>query len=351
MIKIVTALIILLTFQNAKAQEKKIVVSGILELVQLSPETYVHMSQGSNGLVTVDNGEGVIISTPPTDEATAQLINWMRDSLKVKITALVIDSWHPDNMEGLDVAINEKIPSYANEMTRKIAAEKGLPVPQKGFTGKMELAVGDKKLVLQYFGPAHTSDGIVAWLPGERILFGSNAVRNMNGWFGNMGDASLDKWSETVSKVKAAYGPAIYVVPGHGKFGSPELLDYTIRLYQPSQWGAILKKSDVKPTPVFEDYGKIFISARRDSIAGELHYLRDNTVLVDKGSQYLLIESPSVQFNPETKTIGSSFGRLRILNKTNDSSLPETDGYYKDLTVNLRDDAVEMTIVMKSFIR
>lgn len=91
-------------------------------------------------------------------------------------------------------------------MTRQVAINKGSPVPQVGFTGKMELKVGGKKLVLQYFGPAHTSDGIVVWIPEEKILFGNNGVRNFNGWVGNIGDANLQKWSGTIEKVRTELG-------------------------------------------------------------------------------------------------------------------------------------------------
>ena len=44
-------------------------ISDKLEIIKLSKEVYVHVSEGSNGMVIVRNGEGVIVSTPPTDEA------------------------------------------------------------------------------------------------------------------------------------------------------------------------------------------------------------------------------------------------------------------------------------------
>ena len=176
----------------------------------------------SNGLVYSDNGEALIISTPPTDAATIELINWVKDSLKVKIVGFIIDSWHPDNMEGLDVVNNYGIKSYSNELTQQTAKSKGLPVPQIGFKGKMVLNVGNKKLVCQYFGPAHTDDGIVVWIPDEKLLFGGNAVRNYKGWIGNIGDANIDKWSGTIEKVKAEFGSAKFVIPGHGHYGGSE---------------------------------------------------------------------------------------------------------------------------------
>ena len=333
-------------------QEQRIKVTDKLELIKLSPETYMHISEGSNGMVTINNGEGIIVSTPPTDEATSELIKWVIDSLKVKITGVVIDSWHPDNMEGLDVFQSLHIKSYANEMTRKIAAEKGLPIPQIGFTGKMELKVGSKKLVLQYFGPAHTSDGIVVWIPEEKILFGNNGVRNYNGWIGNIGDATLGKWSGTIEKIRAEFGSAKYVIPGHGSYGGPELLDYTINLYKPKLWGKILWENNVIPGKAFRDFGKVFINAKSDSITdGKIHVLTGALVLADKGEQYVMLESNEVKFNEQNNSIQSDCGRIRIINKKVNSSLPETDGYYKMLRLDFRNDAVGMTIVLKEFIR
>jgi len=344
-------LIILFFFHNVFGQEQRIKVSGKLELIRLSSETYMHISEGSNGLVTVNNGEGIIVSTPPTDDASSELIQWVLDSLKVKVVGVVIDSWHPDNMEGLDVFHTQKIKSYANEMTRQAAINKGLPVPQVGFTGKMELKVGGKKLVLQYFGPAHTRDGIVVWIPEEKILFGNNGVRNFNGWVGNIGDANLQKWSGTIEKVRTEFGSAKYVIPGHGNYGGPELLDYTIDLYQPGLWGKILKDNHVKPLPVFKNYGKVFVAAQNDSVSGTIHQIANATLFVDKAKQYIRVESPLVIYDEKDNSIRSDFGRMKIINKEPGVDLPETDGYYKTLMIDFRDDAVGMTIILKELIQ
>ena len=254
-------------------------------------------------------------------------------------------------MEGLDIIHAQKIRSYANEMTRQIAMNKGVPVPQVGFTGKTELKVGNKKVVLQYFGPAHTSDGIVVWLPEEKILFGNNGVRNFNGWIGNIGDANLLEWSGTIEKVRAEFGSAKFVIPGHGNYGGPELLDYTINLYQPSLWGKILKENDVKPLPVFNNYGKVFVAAQSDSVSGALHHITNATLFVDKGEQYIRVESPLVKYNEKDNSIRSDYGRIKIINKETGADLSKTDGYYKTLMIDFRDDAVGMTIILKEFIQ
>jgi hypothetical protein len=82
-----------------------------------------------------------------------------------------------------------------------------------------------------------------------------------------------------------------------------------------------------------------------------INYLKNAFVFVDKGKQYIMIESNSIKHDIGNKSIESEFGRNRILNKSDENSLPETDGYYKKLSVNLRDDAVGVTITMVELIR
>ena len=48
---------------------------------------------------------------------------------------------------------------------------------------------------------------------------------------GNTADANVGRWSHTVRRVKATYTAAQWVIPGHGKAGGSELLDYTEKLF------------------------------------------------------------------------------------------------------------------------
>jgi metallo-beta-lactamase class B len=49
---------------------------------------------------------------------------------------------------------------------------------------------------------------------------------------GNVADANLKEWSKTVQRVKAVYGNALIVIPGHGEKGGTDLLDYTIKMFE-----------------------------------------------------------------------------------------------------------------------
>ncbi len=184
-----------------------------MTLTQLSDKTYIHTCENSNGIVFISGLDALIVSTPDSDIETQNLIDWVLNEKEVKIIGYVIDRWHPDAMEGLDVVHKIGIKTYSYELTRQIAKAKGLPVPKIGFDPETEIQVGSDKVICHYLGEAHTKDGIVVWIPSEQIIFGGNEIRSLNGWVGNIGDASLDKWSETATQVKREYGMVKIVIP------------------------------------------------------------------------------------------------------------------------------------------
>lgn len=343
--QLITLALILYSF-SLLAQE--VSLSENLKIIKIAKHTYLHTGNDNNGIVFVNNGEAILISTPETEEETQNLINWVKNQ-KLKITGYIIDRWHPDAMGGINAVHKSGIKTYSNELTRRICEEKGLPVPQTGFYPKLELIVGEEKIIAHYLGAAHTEDGIVVWIPKDKVLFGGNEVRSIGGWYGNIGDANLQEWSNTILKVKENYGTAKIVIPGHGKYGGVELLDYTIDMYKPGKWGTILKEHNIQVSPVFNDFDNIFEVAQSDSIEGDKRYLKDATIFVNHSQKYLKIVSPHIIHSVNNKMISSDVGRLQIFSKESNEIIE--DLYYKQLYVNLRDDEVEWTIIIKETIR
>lgn len=343
---VLTIFAIIFCYFSLSAQDIRI--SDNLEIIKISEHTYLHTGGGNNGIIFVNKGEAAIVSTPETDMETQNLIDWVK-SQKLTIVGYILDRWHPDAMGGLNAVHRAGIKTYANNLTRKICEEKGLPVPQIGFYPKLELTVGGEKIIAHYLGMAHTEDGIVVWVPKDRVLFGGNEVRSYGGWYGNIGDASLKEWSNTILKVKEIYGTAEIVIPGHGISGGVELLDYTIIMYKPSKWGAILKMHNMQVLPVFNNFDNIFEVAQSDSTVGDKRYLKDATVFVNHSQKYLKIVSPSIVHRVNNKMISSDSGRLQLFNKETNELID--DLYYKQLSVSLRDDEVEWTVIIKEAIR
>lgn len=339
-------LVLLLSF---KVFGQTINVSDKLVLTQLTENTFIHTCENNNGLVFINDGQALIVSTPDSDIETQNLIDWVTKKQNAKIVAYVIDRWHPDAMEGLDIVHKNGIKSYSYELTRLIAEEKGLPIPQVGFDPKTEIQVGNKKVICHYLGEAHTKDGIVVWLPSEQILFGGNEIRNFNGWVGNIGDAILENWSETASKVKNEYGSAKIVVPGHGAYGGPELIDYTINLYEKCNQLSSENKPDSTLDPKFQTNEDFYITAESDIIEDGKRILKNAIVIAQDSTKYVKIKSPNITFLPDKERVDSKIGRLKIYDKIPDGEKLRTDVTFKKLIVFKVDDSVGLRVIIKEF--
>ena len=221
----------------AQPAQVSISVSRDIEVIKLSEHTYVHFSYaemppwgrvGSNGLIFTSKGEALLFDTPVNDSLTKTLVDWMTDSLKVRIVGFVPNHWHEDCMGGLACLHAMGIPSYAQQKTIAIAREKHLPCPRHSFVDSLILKAGDDTVVCRYLGAGHTVDNIVAWVPSERVLFGGCMVKELkSGTLGNVRDADRVAWPETIRRVLATFGDARIVVPGHGAIGGPDLLFHT----------------------------------------------------------------------------------------------------------------------------
>lgn len=314
-------------------------VSECLKLIKLTESTYIHTCNHNNGIVYINNDRALIVSTPDSDEETQHLIDWVKR--KAQIVGYVIDRWHPDAMGGLDVVHKNDIRSYSSELTRIIAKEKKLPVPNFGFEEKLELDVGEQKIVCHYLGEAHTPDGIVVWIPGEKILFGGNEIRNDNGWIGNIADANLREWSKTAQRVKENYGNAKFVVPGHGKYGGVELIDYTINLYDfPKKVDLSYSyNSDSLNTESSDRFNFVFTDREQNSESCIYLYAK---VSFEKTGKQFEILADSITYSPLKRSLYVPNG-LIILKESNRTE----SFFFNQLYGNLRDDEVELTVVIK----
>lgn len=57
-------------------------------------------------------------------------------------------------------------------------------------------------------------------------------VKSMNAGKGNVADANVTEWSNTIERVAVKFPDAKVVVPGHGSYGGMELLEFTAKLFK-----------------------------------------------------------------------------------------------------------------------
>lgn len=239
---IIVLIFIVLIHYNGFSQNnyKRIKISDDIELIKLSENAYVHVSYSelpkfgrfsSNGLIFINGKEAFLFDTPATDSLTMDLVSWIKDSLKLKIVGFVPNHWHSDCIGGLGYLNNQKIESYANQMTIDIAKANNLPVPANGFKDSLQLQLGDKVIKCYYFGAAHSLDNIVVWITSEQILFPGCMIKSVNSKdLGNIVDGDLIAYPKTIDKLMERFPAAKIVIPGHGPFGGYELIKHTKEL-------------------------------------------------------------------------------------------------------------------------
>jgi len=215
--------------------------SDSLIIQQLTNKTFLHVSYleiesfgkvACNGMIVIDDGKAIIFDTPTSDKVSTELINRVEDDLDSKVIGVVVTHFHVDCLGGLKAFHDMGVRSYAHNSTIRLAGEKGSPQPQHGFDNSLDLQVGNTTVTNEYFGEGHTVDNIVSYVKGQEVLFGGCLIKSVGAGKGNLADANVDEWSNTVARVKGKYVSAEIIIPGHGKSGSAELLDYTIDMFK-----------------------------------------------------------------------------------------------------------------------
>lgn len=235
-------LICLLFFASCE-NEKSIYIheDDYLKIKKLSETVFQHISfletekygkVPCNGMVVIDKGEAIVVDTPADLLSSEKLIQWITETKKSKIKAVVPTHFHVDCLGGLASFHRYDIPSYAYEETITLVDEDKFETPSNSFHKDFELQAGNTKLNFHFPGEGHTKDNIVAYVPDEGILFGGCLVKSLKSGKGNLDDANVNEWSNSVSAVKNKFQDVQLVIPGHGSHGDIELLDYTIKKFE-----------------------------------------------------------------------------------------------------------------------
>lgn len=217
-----------------------IIIDKDIELIPLQDSIFIHKTfhiykgfgrYPSNGLVIIRNGQAIMIDTPADNDKTERLTSFLRDSLDVEVTKLIIGHYHNDCLGGLSYIQSQGIPSVASTLTVDKCKALSLPIPSIAFTDSLYFDFNGTPISCRYFGAGHSSDNITVWMPREKVLFGGCLVKSANSkGLGNLSDAVVAEWDATIQNIITKYPSINTVIPGHGKHGGIELLNHTIDL-------------------------------------------------------------------------------------------------------------------------
>lgn len=217
-------------------------VSPDLQVRELRPGVWLHTSWRvlqdgvrfpSNGLIVRDGGELLLVDTAWGEAPTGELLSWIEETLRLPVARAIVTHSHDDRIGGASHLVRRGIPFSAHPMTRQLAAEQKLPLPE-ALDGLAEpgSAVRLGAAEVFYPGAGHARDNVMVWLPENGVLFGGCAVRAAGTTaLGNVADAELTSWPAAIRRAVERYGKAKTVVPGHGEPGGVDLLRHTLTLF------------------------------------------------------------------------------------------------------------------------
>jgi cyclase len=96
-----------------------------------------------------------------------------------------------------------------------------LAPPTLTFDGSLTLHVDQTRVELLFVGPAHTLGDVIAWLPGQRVVFTGDLV--FHGGHPFLAEGCLANFPAALERVREL--DAQVLVPGHGPLAAPEVLD------------------------------------------------------------------------------------------------------------------------------
>lgn len=217
-------------------------IDNDIQLIHLQDSIYVHVSWHhienygrfpSNGLIVIRNGQALMIDTPMDNGKIERIAKFLKDSMSVDITKLIIGHFHDDCLGGLGYLQRIGVESIANSKTIDKCKELQLPIPSISFTDSLSFDFNGVMVECRFFGAGHSFDNITVWIPSKRILFGGCLVKSMDSkGLGNLSDAVVAEWDSTIKKILGKYPDIKMVIPGHGNFGGVELLNHTVKLVE-----------------------------------------------------------------------------------------------------------------------
>ncbi len=207
----------------------------------LGDGVYALTAEGDPNVGAIEGDDFVVcLEAMATPVAASRWLERLREHTTKPVRYLVLSHYHAVRVLGASAFGAEVI--IAHDNTRALIAERGLADweselgrmprlfaepssipgltwPTVTFSDRMTIQLGGSRgeLVLAYAGRGHTAGDIVAWLPGQRILFAGDLVEAQAALY--TGDAYHADWASGTLDAVAALG-AQTLVGGRGAVAS-----------------------------------------------------------------------------------------------------------------------------------
>ncbi|WP_091505508.1 BlaB/IND/MUS family subclass B1 metallo-beta-lactamase [Flexibacter flexilis] len=187
----------------------------------------------SNGMYVVSN-EGVIMIDAPWDTTQFQpLLDSIAARHHQKVVLAIATHSHEDRSAGLEFLKAQGAKTFTSCRTDSLSRARHEKRAEFVFSQDTSFRVGNHVFETYFAGEGHTSDNIVVWFGKEKILYGGCLIKSTEATnLGNLADANVKAWPQTISNLQKRYRKPKYIVTGHQDWRSTKSLEHTRRLLE-----------------------------------------------------------------------------------------------------------------------
>ena len=210
-----------------------------LSIAHLTGDLYIYTTYGvaggapfpANGMYLVTKNGVVVIDSPWDTTQFQPLLDSIKQRHHQRVVLCIATHFHKDRTAGLEYFGSKGIATYTSRRTDELSRRHGEHRAQFVFDRDTSFVVGGYVIRASFPGEGHTRDNIVVWFPRDRVLYGGCLVKSPEADdIGNLADANVAAYPQTIRALQQTYPRAIYVIPGHQGWGSGRALEHTLDL-------------------------------------------------------------------------------------------------------------------------
>lgn len=210
-----------------------------LKITRLTGDFYVYTTYNvykgqrisANGMYLLTNAGAVVFDTPWDTTQFQPLLDSIQARHGQRVLLSISTHFHEDRTGGLAHFRWQGIRTYTTRLTDSFSQLRGMPRAEFLMVRDTVFTVGQYSFRTIYPGPGHAPDNIVIWFGRERILYGGCLVKSVqDNSLGNLADASVREYAETIKRVQKACPAPAYVITGHNDWTDVRSLKHTLKM-------------------------------------------------------------------------------------------------------------------------
>ncbi|MDB5200698.1 MAG: Beta-lactamase [Ferruginibacter sp.] len=185
----------------------------------------------ANGMYLVTT-DGVVLFDTPWDSTQFQpLLDTIRARHHQEVLLCIATHFHEDRTGGLEFYRQRGIKTYTTRYTDELSKNHGMKRAEFLMDTDSLFRIGGYSFQTFYPGKGHAPDNIVIWFQQQKILYGGCLIKSVEDHtLGNLSDASVTDYAQTIRQVKQHCPHPRYILPGHNDWTNIHSLKHTLKM-------------------------------------------------------------------------------------------------------------------------